>query len=201
MIVPDTTYVSTYFDIEMTLTDRELFIHSMLLPPEWKYYNVLVEFLQGCEADSKFSIVDKERERLRAKIVYNNASITNRFKGPFSFETEVLRSYARGFILKRHTSEQIWKRMQGLYSSGILGWHNLVWNRFHEDKGMLQDVPLISGFQASSLRGSIMVVFIIGIQFLVPEIMYVEHLTYFNDVPDEENYNFTLKILTHRMPL
>ncbi len=128
----------------------------------------LIEILRDCEADSRFSVVNDKRELLRAKIVYNNASDTNKFKGPVSFGTEVLSSYARGFILKGHVSEQILRRMQGLYSSGILRWHNVFWKKFYEDKGMLQDVPLIRGFQASSLKGSIKVVFIVfPVGFLV----------------------------------
>lgn len=136
----------------------------MLIPPKWKYYNASfnpIELLEKCEVDSKFSIVDEESILLSFKINYNNASTSSRFKGPVSFGTEVLGSYAKGFVLKGSIPERIWIRMQGLYSSGILVWQNQFWKKFYKDTGMLQDIPSIRGFQASSLSGSIKVVFIV----------------------------------------
>ncbi len=155
---------SYHCDFEMHLSSREqnMLNNTMIIPPEWKYYNAelnRVSLLQNCEANTKFALIQAEAKILNFKIAYNNPVTSSKFKGAVSFGQEILGSYANGFILKGWIPINVVKRMQGLYLSGMLGWHDQFWKKYNQEKGLLQDFVRNGEYQASNLKGSIKVVF------------------------------------------
>ncbi len=72
---------------------------------------------------------------LSFKIAYNDLSTRSNFKGAISFGKEVIGSYARGFTLDGWIHPVVLKRMQGLYSSGILGWHDQFRKKYNQTSG------------------------------------------------------------------
>lgn len=162
--------IISYCGTKLKLSSREKYIlnQSMIMTPKLDFSlpsRNLGKF-GNCDKNARFAVILDEHNYNTLKVI--RAKFGERLSGPISFGKEVLASFNEGIIFKGWIPQLILMRMQSLYSSGIMAYFDQFMRKSMEEKGLLRDFQKTVGFQASNLKGSIKVVFVVlPVGFLV----------------------------------
>ncbi|CAL8092207.1 unnamed protein product [Orchesella dallaii] len=132
----------------------------------WSRHSGLV-LLQNCSKVTKFAVVADKTNIQKFHAMYtvnkhmNNYDHATGFQFPLSFGKDVLTSTTKGITMLNWVNPKIVLRFKGLYTSGIIDWHESLNETVYRDSGRLVDIVETNHFKPPTLTTSFKLLFFI----------------------------------------
>ncbi|CAL8092201.1 unnamed protein product [Orchesella dallaii] len=141
---------------------------------KWSRFSGLAR-LHNCSTNSRFAIIaEKTRINKFQSIYIVNYDYDKRFQFPLSFGKDILATTTRGIIMLNWVNPKVVMRFKGLYTSGIIDWHENLNETVYRDSGRLVDLVETNHFKPPTLTTSFRLLFFVWlIGIVVGSIVFV----------------------------